>query len=360
MRAPVSRSRPTFFPGSAGAIGQAVPTLSRFDVTKWAVPRSVSVMAKLMLALLLAVTFAVTFAVADATAVSAASPAQVVRANQRAAGTDAEQLLGELVLPPGASRSPTEPAGDAHQLAHADELFFYAAEVERHEFWTTSASPNAVIASIEAHLPAGARSTGSGSSGSSVFASYTLPAVGAPALGPRALDVQAVALTGGATGVRADATVRYSAPRLAAQRVPPQAHVLEVAVTGGPRATGPPYSSPPPLIVTDRRDVKRIAAIVDGLPFVAFRGVAISCPFIPASPIVTFTFRATGTSGPVLASVALPEDSPTGADPCFTAALRIRGHLEPGLLEGGRLLRRAGAILGVKLVSTRLVPAAIR
>ena len=167
-------------------------------------------MRKLTLVLLLAVVFGV----ADAAAVSAASPAQVVHANQQAAVTAAEQMLGELVLPAGATQVPTEPAGDAYQLAHAEELFFYAAEVERHEFWTTSASPSAVIASIDAHLPAGARSSGSGYSGNSVFVSYTLPTVGAPALGPRSLDVEAVELTGGGTGVRADATVRYSAPRL--------------------------------------------------------------------------------------------------------------------------------------------------
>jgi hypothetical protein len=31
--------------------------------------------------------------------------------------------------------------------------------------------------------------------------------------------------------------------------------------------------------------------------------------------------------------------------------LTIRGHRQPGLLEGGRLLREAGAILGVKLTT---------
>jgi hypothetical protein len=312
-------------------------------------------MPKLMLALLLAVVFGV----ADTAAVSAASPAQVVRANQRAAATTAEELLGELVLPAGTTQAPTEPAGDAHQLAHADELFFYAAEVERHEFWTTSASPNAVIASIEANLPAGARSGGSGYTATSVFVSYTLPAVGAPALGARSLAVQAVELAGGGTGVRADVTVLYTAPRLAAQRVPSRARVLEINVTGGSEVSGSPYSSPPPLVVTNRGDVRRIAAIIDGLPFVALRGVAISCPFIPASPIDTFTFRA-AAAGPVLARVTLAADSPTDASPCFTATLRIRGHLEPGLLEGGRLLRRAGAILGVRLSSRGLVPTATR
>jgi hypothetical protein len=321
MRAPVSRSRPT----------------SR--VTKRPLVRSVSVVRKLTLVLL----FAAVFGVADVAPVGAASPAQVVHANQQAAVTAAEQVLGELVLPAGATQVPTEPVGDAYQLAHPDELFFFAAEVERHEFWTTSASLSAVIASIDAHLPAGARSSGTGYAGNSVFESYTLPTVGAPALGPRSLDVEAVELTSGGTGVRADASVRYSAPRLPDQRIPSRARLLEITRAGM-------GASLPSLTVTNRSKVRRVAGIIDNLPFAALRGVAISCPLILPAPIVTFTFRA-APDGPVLATVSEPSDTPTDADPCFTATLRIRGHLEPALLDGGSLLHRAGAILGVKLSS---------
>lgn len=310
--------------------------------------RSVSVVRKLTLVLL----FAVVFGVADAAAVGAASPAQVRNANQRAAVTATEQTLGELVLPAGATQVPIEPVGDAYQLAHPDELFFYAAEVERHEFWTTSASPSAVIASIDAHLPAGARSSGTGYSGNSELVSYTLPTVGAPALGSRSLGVEAVELTGGGTGVRADASVRYSAPRLPDQRIPSRARLLEITRAGM-------GASPPPLIVTNRSKVRRVAAIIDGLPFAALRGVAISCPLILPAPIVTFTFRA-APDGPVLATVSEPSNTPISADPCFTATLRLRGHLEPALLNGGRLLRRAGAILGVKLSSRGSAPSVTR
>ena len=78
--------------------------------------------------------------------------------------------------------------------------------------------------------------------------------------------------------------------------------------------------------------------------------MAIACPAIKPAPIDTFTFRG-APAPPVLATVGEPAHTPAGAEPCSTAALRIRRHREPGLLEGGRLLRQAGAILGVKLTT---------
>jgi len=296
---------------------------------------------------------ALMFVLAGAVVVNAASPVRVLHANRKAAGAAAERLLGEVVLPADATEVPSEPAGDAHQLGRAMQLSFFDAQVDRHEFWTTTASPSAVIASVEVHLPAGAKWTGSGYSGTSMFVSYSLPALGGPGLGPRTLAVNAVKLTDGATGVRADATVRYSAPRLRGQRVPARARVLEITMTRARFGPSPPPKLESPLVVTRRSDVRRIAAIVDGLPFVAsLRGVAISCPAILPAPIVTFTFRAAPTS-PALATVSEAANTPAQAEPCFTTALTIRGHREPGLLAGGKLLRQAGAILGVKLTSRR-------
>lgn len=282
--------------------------------------------------------------------VIAATPTHVLQANRAAAVAAADGLLSGVVLPAGSSETSTEPAGDGYLLAHSFELAIYAAEVDQHEFWTTTASLNAVIASFKAHLPMGAKSSGSGSDYSngtetSVFASYSLPAVDAPALGPRSLTVNAVELTRGGTGVRADAFVRYAAPRLPAQRIPARAGVLEVTRT---RLGQVPALS---LTVTDRSTVRRIGAIVDSLPFFAtLHGVAFSCPAMMLAPTDTFTFRAS-PSGPVLAQVSEPADWPTIAEPCYITTLEVRGHREPGLLEGGRLLRQAGAILGVKLAT---------
>ncbi|MDQ6775820.1 MAG: hypothetical protein M3071_06260 [Actinomycetota bacterium] len=44
--------------------------------------------------------------------------------------------------------------------------------------------------------------------------------------------------------------------------------------------------------------------------------------------------------------------TPIGPEPCFLTSLTIRGHQEPSLLEGGILLNRAGAILGLRLTSS--------
>ena len=278
---------------------------------------------------------------------AAATPAQVLRANQAAAVSAADQMLGEVVLPAGSSQVPSEPAGDDRSLARSMEFALYRAEVDRHEFWTSTASPSAVIAAFKAHLPAGAKSSGSGYNGplTAIFASYTLPTGGAPTLGPRTVSVNAVELSDGTTGVRADAEVRYAAPRLPAQRIPAQARVLEITMTS--------YHSSPllSLTVTNRAQVRRIAAIADGLPFVAsLRGVAFSCPALMPAPTDRFAFRAS-PGGPVLAQVTEPANEPTSAGPCFITTLQVRGHQEPGLLEGGKLLRQAGAILGVKLTT---------
>ena len=308
--------------------------------------RSVKVVQKLVVVIGLGIVLVT----AGAAAVLAATPVQVIQTNRAAAVTAADRLLGAVVLPAGSTPVGTEPAGDEYQLAHSLDLAVYAAEVGRHGFWTTSAPPSAVIASVKAHLPAGAKSSGSGSSydnrtETGVFASYSLPAIGAPALGPRSLTVDAVKLADGSTGVRADADVRYSAPRLPSQRVPPQARVLEI--------TRPKFGSSPALAltVTNRADVRRIAAIVDGLPFVApLTGVAFSCPAIYFAPLETFTFRAS-PAGPVLAEVTEMSNEPSGADPCFTASLTLRGHHEPHLLDGRKLLRQAGSILGVTLTA---------
>ncbi len=103
------------------------------------------------------------------------------------------------------------------------------------------------------------------------------------------------------------------------------------------------------LTVTRLSLVRRIAALVNALPFGGnFSGDGFSCPAFPNGPVDTFTFRAS-TARPALAQVSELAATPTNIDPCETTTLRIRGHLEPPLMEGGTLLRTAGSLLHVKL-----------
>jgi hypothetical protein len=279
-----------------------------------------------------------------------AAPAAVAAANRSLAISRADGLLFGLSLPSDAMRTAKEPAGDGRALAYSIGQLFYAAEVDRIRFWLTAAKPSGVMSSIAAHLPAGAASLGSGwSNGPDVdaFASWSLPTVDRARLGQRLITVQAVKLAGGRTGVRADVWIQYRAPRPLAQRVPTVARVLDITVTQ-------PFSTKvfQSLRVTNARNVRRIAALVDGLPFIGGPRIAISCPaFLPASErLVTFRFR-TSPAGPSVATVSLDAATRDSADPCADAALAIRGRQLPPLANGGGLLRRAGAILGVKLAA---------
>ncbi|MEA2410251.1 MAG: hypothetical protein QOC77_812, partial [Thermoleophilaceae bacterium] len=270
-----------------------------------------------------------------------ASPRQVTRAHRQVAARVAGRLLAGVVLPPGATKAPAEPAGDAHQLASSVFGMFFAAEIERHAFWTTSASPGTVIASFKAHLPPGAKPLGSGSGGGGAFAAYVVGGGHPYTLGARQLVVNAVTLANGTTGVRADAEVRYIAPRPVSQQIPASARVLQI--TQRSQGSAPLLS----LTITRRSEVRRIAAMVDALPFVGKSTGAFSCPYLGA-PLDTFVFRA-GRRGRALASVSESAYTPAQASPCALSTLTIRGHRQAALLQGGVLLRQAGRLLGVRL-----------
>jgi hypothetical protein len=277
-------------------------------------------------------------------AVSVASPRQVTTAHRRVAVRVANQLLANVVLPPGATKVSAEPAGDAHRLASPMFGGFFAAEIDRHAFWTTSAAPDAVIASFNAHLPGGAKPLGSGSGSGSVFAAYVLgPAAHPFTPGFRQVVVDAVTLANGTTGVRADAEVRYIAPRPPSQQVPGNARVVEI--TKRSQGSAPLLS----VTITRHSEVGRIATMVNALPFVGRFSGSFSCSSF-GGPVDTFTFRA-DPHGRVLARVSESAHTPAEPSPCALTSLSIRGHHEPKLMDGGVLLRQAGSLIGIRLTA---------
>lgn len=280
----------------------------------------------------------------------AATPAAVAGANRALAIRTADGLIDSLALPSDAAQSAAEPGGDHGELARGVSFLFYRDEVDRVRFWLTAVPPSQVLSSIAAHVPAGATHNGRGWEGGpdfDSFQSWSLPTIDPADLGQRLLAVRAAALANGQTGVRADMWIQYLAPRPAAQRVPAQARVLDITVTQPP--SGKIVRS---LQVTNVRTVRRIAAVIDGLPLAGGPNIAISCPVFPSDTrFETFRLRATAT-GTTLATVGLYAATPDTGDPCADASLWIRGHRQAPLADGGVLLGQASAILQVKLADS--------
>lgn len=82
---------------------------------------------------------------------------------------------------------------------------------------------------------------------------------------------------------------------------------------------------------------------------VFLKNEAVACPVIgPNDRYDTFTFR-DASGGRALAQASESSYAPNGPNPCYPTYLTIRGRLKADLLDGGILLTRADAILGLKL-----------
>lgn len=286
-------------------------------------------------------------AVGGVTAAVAAPHTQ--SANRAAAGREASALLARLVLPPGATPSPGEPSGDGGLLAKPAMATGWRKVADRHAWWTVPGDPAAVLAFIDRHPPAGSRWSGSvsgGASGTPTLQAVTFawPTKGAE-LGQRQLAVGVVALSGGRTGVRADAQVQWIVPRPAAERIPAAARVLDVTVASPGAA---------PLLArtfTGRRRVAGVARLLDRQPILQ-PGNGYNCPAIStAQPVVTFAFRAR-PGGAVVARATVDAVASGPSTPCDAIALTIRGRREPALLGGPAVVRGAQRLLGVRLAHT--------
>ena len=271
----------------------------------------------------------------------AASAHQVVLGNRQAAIVEAGRLLSAVVLPAGSTAVAHEPTGDNHQLATPLIGAFFAAEVDRHAFWTTSSSSATAVSLFQAHLPPGAKLVDSTSGGGSAGAAYAIGTTRRFVVGPVQIMLNAVTLSNGLTGIRADAQARYASPRRPSQRVPLSARLVQITKAD---VGAKPLMS---LLVTQRHIVRRLARLVNALPFAGNHAGVFSCPSF-GGPIDTFIFRAT-PAGPPLATVSEPADTPIDPSPCAPTTLTVRGHRLNALLEGGILLKRAGRLLGVRL-----------
>jgi hypothetical protein len=250
--------------------------------------------------------------------------------NRVAAETDAGNLLARLVLPAGSSYSATQPQGSS--LSQPFQVPGSPKLIDRPAWWSVPGSPVTVLESVKENPPAGSRFSEEGSliqrgvgelSRSVVFSWPSVPGV----LGSRALLVEAVAEPGGMTGLRVDAQIIWIVPRPVSEQIPARARVLEVDYSEG----GKPQRE---FTVLNRRAVRRIAALIDGLPIVQ-PSYPHSCPAMQANPrIVTLTFRAAPT-GKALAEAT--QDEPPGS--CTAMGLEIHGTRRPALTGAETVLR---------------------
>jgi hypothetical protein len=279
--------------------------------------------------------------------------------HERLAFTVATRMLADVVLPTGSVPVPSRKAsGGSVVLRYPVDRLFFAAQIDRHQFWTTPASPLEVIASVKQHRPAGAKLSGSGSSGvlgqpaANAFIAFALPKIDSRVLGVRQIAIDAIDTRRGRTAVRVDSEVQYLAPRKPDQAIPRSARWLQITMRNASFSDGYPPNTGRVLlstIVSKPSLVRQIAGWVNALPFAGnFTGAAFSCGL--AFGTDSFTFRATAT-GQVLGLVSEAPITPTTPDPCLDGDLWIRGHPQPDLADGGVLLHRTDALLRINLTA---------
>jgi Domain of unknown function (DUF4232) len=244
-------------------------------------------------------------------------------ANRARAQAEAARLLGFVALPAGAQPSTSDPATGEAGLAQPTYDEATPNLVDAHAWWTSAASPQAVLAFVAAHRPAGATmlvwSGGSGTGGThqSVSEAWALPPVRG-VLSERALGVTAVALSHGVTGVRTDGEAVWLTPRPAWERIPPG--VRRVVFTArGAGVDGRPGPVSVPRTLTGAR-ARRLVAFINAEEVVQ-PGVR-ACP-AAFDESVSLTFIAAGGE-----TLARATESPTG---CASVALTIGGRSGPPL-----------------------------
>jgi hypothetical protein len=275
--------------------------------------------------------------------------------HQRAVA-DAARIIASFPVPPGAARSARAPSP---LLGAPPEGPATPDVVTATRWWTAPGRPQAVLAWVAAHLPAGFALGGQGSGGygprvrvrpgvtrppqtvqhpDEWFDQFDLPVV-PNVLTQRWLLVDVAAAGGGRTAIRVDAQVVWLPARPAAERMPRQARVVTVApVFGVGSVSARDRRADPAVTITDPAKVAAIAAVVDGLP--VFPPGTMSCPADFGSKI-RLTFRAS-RNGPVLAQV-------TGDDSgCEGVSVVVGGTSQPALGDGGSLQRDVLSIAGIR------------
>jgi uncharacterized protein YceK len=243
-----------------------------------------------------------------------------------AAGTTAEaeaeavHLLAELVLPGGARRLPGRPVPGAVS-APGQNL---GTGFDRYRLFSLPLSMEAAQQFVQAHLPAGLTSGGTGSGSDGGGPEYdVVTADVAPRAVPAGIYTAQLVYTivpdaDGGSLLRADAQIIIFPARSAAEYLDP-ADIRSVTVS---------HTAPDPAsrTITSRPEIARLARLVDGEHAFPL-GLVFSCPAeLPPSYQLTFT--------PVSASRPTVVIDPGN---CMGDGVYAGGVRQPGLVDAGLL-----------------------
>ena len=249
---------------------------------------------------------------APGTAKSSGAPAvsgQPSGTPQQRAAADAKAILGQFVPPPGAVRlakRPALPSGSATMGLNS------TAQADAVGYWRVRGTATALLAWEKAHISRSFSRQDMIIGPPSWNTVYSLPAV--PGVLPvREMNVQVYDAGGGAVVIMADAMVSWQPPRPASEVVPASVTVVTIA------ASGPWPGNPAPVTITSVPVVRRLAALVNGLP-VSTAGRGVPCSMGAGFRL---TFRAVA-GGPAVAVAVGPAE-------CGAVHLQLGGKDEPDL-----------------------------
>jgi hypothetical protein len=241
-------------------------------------------------------------------------------ANEAAAQAAGTRMLAGLNLPPGAQPSPTAPADPAGILTVSATI---GGDNLVHDvgWWVVPGAPQAVLGYIADHGPQGSSSAGIGTGGAGGEAVWNeglqfadVPGV----LAQPTVFLEAVVLSDGSTGLRADAEVLWITARPTADALPPGIAWVRItlhgSVPGGQQHT---------FAVTRARQVHDITA--------AFADLEAPQPIIRTGclqPTRPTLIRASFYGRTGRTPLAVADVNPYN---CATVAMTVHGRREPPL-----------------------------
>jgi hypothetical protein len=264
---------------------------------------------------------------------AAGGPASSTPSPRQLAQAEATRLLAAFVGPPGAVRVARPPAVAQRALADPAVSLASATLVDHVAFWVAPGSPQALLSWEQARLAREFAAVGSGQSSAPPAWGEELSLAPTAVLTARDLVVTVTSAGKDQTAIRVDGQVTWQPPRPAAEMVPASARLVTLAQV----PAGDPHPAvPSPVTVSDPVAVRKIRALVDGLPL-STAGTE-PCPMSPGNGL-ELTFRARAAGRPLAVS--------QGPGACSTLQFTVNGRQRGALAISGPFIADVLAAAGL-------------